>query len=64
MGKLGDHPNIVSILDFGDHEGQSNIVIPFMVGGDVEGLIKKATHRKLPISGARNGLLKFQMTML
>jgi serine/threonine protein kinase len=42
MGKLGDHPNIVSIFDIGDHEGQPYIVIPLMAGGDVEELINKA----------------------
>jgi tetratricopeptide (TPR) repeat protein/archaellum biogenesis ATPase FlaH len=49
MGKLGDHPNIVSIFDIGDQEGQPFIVIPFMAGGDVEGLIKKAPDHKLPV---------------
>ncbi len=52
MGKLGDHPNIVSIFDIGDHQGQPYIVIPFMPGGDVEGLIKKATDHKLPLDKA------------
>ncbi len=49
MGKLGDHPNVVSIFDIGDHAGQPYIVIPFMAGGDVEGLVKKAPDHKLPI---------------
>ncbi len=52
MGKLGDHPNIVSIFDIGDHQGQPYIVIPFMPGGDVEGLINKATDHKLPLDKA------------
>ena len=52
MGKLGDHPNIVSIFDIGDHQGQPYIVIPFMPGGDVEGLIKKAADHKLPLDKA------------
>ena len=54
MGKLGDHPNIVSIYDFGDHEGQPYIVLPLMSGGDVEGLIKKAPDHKLPLEQAIN----------
>ncbi len=49
MGKLGDHPNIVSIFDIGDHQGQPYIVIPFMPGGDVEGLINKASDHKLAL---------------
>jgi tetratricopeptide (TPR) repeat protein len=52
MGRLGDHPNIVAIYDMGDHEGQPYIVIPVMPGGDVEGLIDKATEHRLPIEQA------------
>ncbi len=52
MGKLGDHPNIVSIFDIGDHEGQPFIVIPFMAGGDVEKLIEKAPDHKMPLDKA------------
>jgi eukaryotic-like serine/threonine-protein kinase len=52
MGKLGDHPNIVTVYDFGDHEGQPYIVLPLLSGGDVEGLIKKAPDHKLPIDKA------------
>jgi tetratricopeptide (TPR) repeat protein/archaellum biogenesis ATPase FlaH len=49
MGRLGDHPNIVAIYDMGDHEGQPYIVIPVMPGGDVDGLIEKATDHRLPL---------------
>jgi tetratricopeptide (TPR) repeat protein len=49
MGKLGDHPNIMSIFDFGDHEEQPYMVAPLMAGGDVESLIEKATEHKLPL---------------
>jgi hypothetical protein len=52
MGRLGDHPNIVTIHDMGDHEGQPYIVIPLMPGGDVEGLIEKAPEHRLPIEQA------------
>jgi tetratricopeptide (TPR) repeat protein len=52
MGRLGDHPNIVTIHDMGDHEGQPYIVIPVMPGGDVEGLIEKAPEHRLPIDKA------------
>jgi tetratricopeptide (TPR) repeat protein len=52
MGRLGDHPNIVTIHDMGDHEGQPYIVIPVMPGGDVEGLIEKATEHRLPLDKA------------
>jgi tetratricopeptide (TPR) repeat protein len=49
MGRLGDHPNIITIHDMGEHEGQPYIVIPVMPGGDVEGLIEKATEHRLPL---------------
>jgi serine/threonine protein kinase/tetratricopeptide (TPR) repeat protein len=51
MARL-DHPNIVSVLDFGDHEGQPFMVLPLLSGGDVEGLIKKAPDHKLAIDQA------------
>ena len=54
MGKLGDHPHIMSIYDLGDHQGQPYIVLPLMPGGDVEGLIKKAPDHKLPMEQAIN----------
>jgi len=49
MGRLGDHPNIVTIHDMGEHEGQPYIVLPVMAGGDVEGLIEKAPEHRLPL---------------
>jgi tetratricopeptide (TPR) repeat protein/archaellum biogenesis ATPase FlaH len=52
MGRLGDHPNIVTVFDFGDHEGQPYMVLPLLPGGDVEGLIKKAPDHRLPLDKA------------
>jgi serine/threonine protein kinase len=52
MGRLGDHPNIVTIHDIGQHEAQPYIVIPVMPGGDVESLIRKAPEHRLPIDQA------------
>jgi tetratricopeptide (TPR) repeat protein len=52
MGRLGDHPNIVTIHDIGEHEGQPYIVIPVMPGGDVDGLIEQAPEHRLPIEQA------------
>ena len=49
MGRLGDHPNIVTIHDMGEHEGKPYIVLPLMPGGDVEGLIEKAPEHRLPL---------------
>jgi tetratricopeptide (TPR) repeat protein len=52
MGRLGDHPNIVTIYDMGEHEGQPYMVLPLMPGGDVEGLIEKAPDHRLPLEQA------------
>jgi tetratricopeptide (TPR) repeat protein/archaellum biogenesis ATPase FlaH len=52
MGRLGDHPNIMTIHDIGEYEGQPYIVIPVMPGGAVEGLIEKAPEHRLPIEQA------------
>jgi len=52
MGRLGDHPNVVTIHDIGEHEGQPYIVIPVMPGGDVEGLIEQTPEHRLPIEQA------------
>jgi tetratricopeptide (TPR) repeat protein len=52
MGRLGDDPNIVTIHDIGEHEGQPYIVIPVMPGGDVESLIEQAPEHRLPLDKA------------
>ena len=49
MGRLGDHPHIVTVFDYGDEGGQPYIVQPCITGGDVEDLIKKAPEHKVPI---------------
>jgi eukaryotic-like serine/threonine-protein kinase len=49
MARLGDHPNIATVYDYGEHEGQPYMVAPLLSGGDVEGLIKKAPDHELPI---------------
>jgi eukaryotic-like serine/threonine-protein kinase len=52
MGKLGDHPNVVTIYDIGQEGEQPYVVLPLMPGGDVEGLIEKAPEHRLPIEQA------------
>ncbi len=65
MGRLGDHPNIVTVFDVGD-EGPSTgsqtgrtagraetyIVSQYMEGGDLEGLLQKAENHRLPFDQA------------
>jgi serine/threonine protein kinase len=52
LGRLGDHPSIMTIHDMGEHEGQPYMVGPVMSGGDVEGLIEEAPDHKLPLEQA------------
>ncbi len=49
MARLGDHPNIASIYDYGDHDGQPYMVAPLLSGGDIEALIEKTPDHKLPL---------------
>ena len=49
MGKLGDHPNVVQIYDFGDEGGQPYMVLPLLNGGHLEGLIRNGPEQGLPI---------------
>ena len=49
MGRLGDHPNVVTVHDVGDQDGQPFIVSQYMDGGSVDDLLGRAEHRRLPI---------------
>jgi class 3 adenylate cyclase/DNA-binding CsgD family transcriptional regulator len=49
MGRLGDHPNIVTVHDLGDEAGQPYIVCQLMEGGSVEDLLEQTPHHRLPI---------------
>jgi serine/threonine protein kinase len=44
MAKLGEHPNIVQIYDFGEEDGQPFMVLPLLDGGTIEPLVKKAAE--------------------
>jgi len=52
MGRLGNHPNIVTVYDIGDEDGQPFMVLPVLAGGDVEGVVEKAEEHKLPLERA------------
>src|SRR2546425_7958118 len=52
MGRLGDHPNIVTVFDIGDDGGQPYIVSQYMAGGGPDGLLNKKPHRRPPVQGA------------
>ncbi|MFQ5513206.1 MAG: AAA family ATPase [Myxococcota bacterium] len=49
MGELGDHPNIVTIHDIGEENGQLYIVSEYLPGGSLETLLANAdAHRLTP----------------
>ncbi len=50
MGKLGDHPNIVTIYDFGEEDGGLFLVSQYMSGGDLSGMLSQAPDRRLAIA--------------
>ncbi len=57
MGRLGDHPHIVTVFDIGDEEGpdgrsQPYIVSQYMAGGDLATLLRGADDHRLPIDRA------------
>jgi len=52
MGRLGDHPHIVTIHDVGEEDGQQYIVSQYMPGGSVDELLAKAPSHKLAIAEA------------
>ena len=43
MGRLGSHQHIVTVFDLGQEQDQPYMVTELMGGGDVEGVIEKAT---------------------
>jgi eukaryotic-like serine/threonine-protein kinase len=45
MRKLGDHPQVVTVLDTGEEDGNPFIVSRYMPGGDVEGMLAAAGGR-------------------
>ena len=49
MGRLGDHPHVLSIHDLGEEDGQPYMVLPLMPGGGVEALLADAedTERRV-----------------
>jgi serine/threonine protein kinase len=52
MARLGDHPNIVTVFDVGDENGEPYIVSELMPGGSVSELIQSADDHRLPVNDA------------
>jgi class 3 adenylate cyclase len=49
MGRLGDHPHVVTVFDVGEEEGRPYIVSQYMAGGSVDDLLQSAEQHRLPI---------------
>ncbi len=49
MGRLGDHPHIVTVYDTGDEAGQPYIVSQHMAGGSVDDLLQRARNYRPPL---------------
>lgn len=52
MGRVGGHPNVVTVFDVGDDHAKAYIVSEYMVGGDVAGLLREAQGGPLPLDRA------------
>ena len=52
MAQLGDHPNIVTVHDIGEENGQPYIVSQYMAGGELGDLLDKAEDRRLGLAEA------------
>ena len=52
MGRMGSHSHIVSVFDLGQEQDQPYMVTELMGGGDVGGVIEKATDHRVPLEQA------------
>jgi hypothetical protein len=57
MGRLGDHPHIVTVFDTGEETGAGGVVEPYIVsqymaGGELTRILDEAERRRLPVADA------------
>src|SRR3990172_5917869 len=52
MGRLGDHPHIVTVHDIGAEEGRPYIVSQYMAGGSADDALRAAEDHRLPLEQA------------
>jgi class 3 adenylate cyclase/tetratricopeptide (TPR) repeat protein len=50
MARLGDHPNIVTVFDVGDENGEPYIVSELMPGGSVSDAIERSENHRLAVA--------------
>ncbi|KZS62899.1 hypothetical protein A4G28_06235 [Mycobacterium ostraviense] len=49
MAKLGEHPNVVNVYDFGEGAGQLYLISQYMAGGDLQDLLSEAADHRIAI---------------
>src|SRR5438477_365070 len=49
LGRLGTHPNVVTIFELGDDDGRPYLVSEYLPGGDLGDLIQAAPDHRLPL---------------
>ena len=52
MGRLGDHPHIVTVYDIGEEDGRPFIVSQYMPGGSLDDLLEGAPDHRLSVPEA------------
>ena len=52
MGKLGEHPNIVRVLDTGEQNRVPYVVSEYVGGGDLAGVLEESNGRRLELERA------------
>jgi class 3 adenylate cyclase len=52
MGRLGDHPNVVTVFDVEEEQGQVFIVSRYVPGGDLDARLSAAEQGRLPVAEA------------
>ena len=52
MGRLGDHPHIVTVYDMGEDDGLPFIVSHYMPGGSIDDLLEAADDHRLSVPEA------------
>lgn len=52
MGRLGDHPHIVTVHDIGEDDGRLYVVSQYMAGGDIDDLLAAADGHRLTVDRA------------
>ena len=52
MARLGDHPNIVSVYDILEDDGEPYIVSQYMAGGSLDKRLEEAVENRVPLETA------------